>query len=101
SDPQGFAARKQLFSKIIDDANSPAPNKQMSEDLQKQVNDMLVSSGHLDKRGMDEVTNSVRGGQTARGIFLGNAPTAQEGAAVVNASDALKSQQQDEALKYL
>ncbi len=101
ADPSGYAARKQLFDKIMSDAENAPPNAQMSKDLQDQVNGMLQKSGHLDAKGLEEVQNGVRGGQTARGIFLGNAPTAQETSAVVNTSDALKSQQQQEGLQYL
>lgn len=101
SDPTGFAARKQLFDKILEDSQKGAPNQQMSEDLQGQVNTMLQGTGGLDEQGRQEVQNSVRGRQAARGIILGNAPAQEEAQAVVQAQDTLRTQQQQSAEDYL
>jgi hypothetical protein len=50
---------------------------------------------------MQDVQQSVRGGQVARGITLGNAPASQEASAVVGASDKLRTQQEGVAENYL
>ena len=49
SDPTGYAARKQLFDKIISDSEQAPPNAQMSKDLQSQVNGMLENAGQLSR----------------------------------------------------
>lgn len=100
ADPTGYAARQQLFDKILADSKAN-PNRPLAEDLQSEVNSMLQSAGQLDKRGMEQVQQGVRGKQVARGIFLGNAPTSQEATAVVQASQNLRDQQQAAAQSYL
>lgn len=100
SDPTGYAARQQLFDKILADSKSN-PDRPLSNDLQTSVNQMLQNSGKLDEKGLQEVQQGVRGNQVAKGIYLGNAPASEEASAVVNASDSLKSQQQQGALSYL
>lgn len=100
SDPTGYAARQQLFDKILSDSQAN-PDRPMANDLQTQVNDELQNSGHLDEQGLQEVQQGVRGQQVARGIYRGNAAASQEAGAVVNASDALKTGQQNQALQYL
>lgn len=101
SDPVGYAAHQQLFDKIIADAASAPPNAQMASDLENQVNGMLSTSGQLDPKALQQVQQNIRGQQAASGITLGNAPAASEAAAVVNASDNLRTQQQNAAQQYL
>jgi hypothetical protein len=100
SDPTGYAARQQLFDKILSDSKAN-PDRPMAEDLQNQVNTMLGTAGQLDEQGLQQVQGSVRSGQVERGIYLGNAPAAQEAGAVVSASDQLRAQQQSAAQNYL
>lgn len=100
SDPTGYAARQQLFDKILADSKA-APDRPLSNDLQTSINQTLQNAGQLDEKGLQEVQQGVRGQQVAKGIYLGNAPASEEASAVVNASDALRSQQQQGALSYL
>lgn len=101
SDPVGYAARKQLFDKILADSKANPPNAQMSGALQDQVNQMLGGAGNLDPQSRQQIQQGVRSGQAASGITLGNAPAAQEAVATVNAQDALRTQQQQTAEQYL
>lgn len=101
SDPVGYAARKQLFDKILTDSQSAPPNSQMSGALQTQVNSMLTNAGQLDPQSRQQVQQGVRSQQAARGITQGNAPAAEEATATVQAQDALRSQQQQTAAQYL
>lgn len=100
SDPNGYAARKDLFDRIMKEANE-APGQPMSQDLQNSIVQELQGAGKLDRDELNSVQQSVRGGQVARGNYLGNAATAQEAAATVNASDQLRDQQQQQALGFL
>lgn len=100
ADPKGYAARQDLFERIISDSKEH-PDRPLAEDLQSQIVGQLTNAGKLDARELEQVQQQVRGGQVARGNFLGNAATAQEAGAAVGASDALKSQQQQQALGFL
>lgn len=100
SDPTGYAARQQLFDKILADSKDN-PDRPLATDTQDQVNQMLQTSGHLDEQGLQEVQQGTRANQVAHGIYLGNAPASEEASNVVNASDALKTQQQQQASSYL
>lgn len=100
ADPAGYAARKDLFDRIMADSQAH-PDRPMAEDLQNQVTDLLSNAGTMDKQMREQVQGAVRGKQVARGIYLGNAPAAEEASAMVNAADNLRTSQQDEALNYL
>lgn len=100
ADPNGYAARKDLFDRILADSQAH-PDRPMAEDLQTQVMGMLESAGKMDAQMTEQVQQGVRSGQVARGIYLGNAPAAQEAEAVVGAADMLRTQDQDEALSYV
>jgi len=100
ADPTGYAARQQLFDKIMQDAEAN-PNRPMAEELQKQVNGVLQNAGQLDEQGKQQVEQGVRGQQVAKGIYLGNAPASQETSAVVGAADNLRANQQKAATDYL
>ena len=100
ADPSGYAARKQLFDRIMADSQAH-PDRPLAEDLQAQMQTLLGSAGRLDPRQTEQVQQGVRGRQVARGIYLGNAPAAEESSAVVNAADTLRTRQQDEALNYV
>lgn len=100
SDPEGYAARKQLFDKIVTDSESN-PDRPLAQDLQDSIMGQLQDAGRLNARETEQVQQGVRGGQVARGNFLGNAATAEETGAVVHASDALRDQQQQESLGFL
>jgi len=100
SDPNGYAARKELFDRILADSQAH-PDRPMAEDLQQQVTGMLEGAGKMDKQMTEQVQQGVRGHQVSRGIYLGNAPAAEEATAVVGAADQLRTEQQDEALNYV
>jgi hypothetical protein len=100
SDPNGFAARKQLFDKILEDANK-SPDRPLNDSLQAEINAELSKGGQLDSREAEQVREGVRGGQVARGITLGNAPVSQEASAMVKASDDVRTQRQQSAEEFL
>lgn len=103
ADPNGYAARKQLFDKIISDAQAN-PNRPMAQDLQNEVQSLLGQGSNLTTgpgSETEQVQQQVRGHQVGNGIFLGNAPAAQEADAVVNAGDAQQQSRQKEALDFL
>lgn len=103
SDPTGYAARSQLFDKIISDAQAN-PDRPMAQDLQNQVTSLLSQGSNLTtgpNSETEQVQQGVRGQQVENGIFLGNAPTSQEASAVVNAGDQMQQQRQQKALGFL
>jgi len=100
ADPQGYAARQDLFDRILSDSKAN-PNRPLAEDLQNSIVGQLTNSGHLDARELEQVQQGVRGGQVARGNYLGNSAVSEEAGAAVKASDALKNQQQQTALGFL
>lgn len=100
ADPKGYAARKQLFDQILAQADAQ-PNRPMAQDLQDQINSQLQSAGKLTPRELQEVQQQVRGGQVAKGNYLGNAATEQEGAAAVNAAGQKLTNEQQQAMSYL
>lgn len=101
ADPAGYAARKQLFDQIMTDAQGH-PGSPVSQDLQNQISDQLAKGvGFDDARQEQQVRDQARGSQVASGIYRGNAPTAAEGAAVVNAGESLQSTRQQNALNLL
>jgi hypothetical protein len=104
ADPTGYAARQQLFDKILADSKSAAPNAQMSADLQNEVNSQLTTSGQLTggpAGELEEVQQGVRGQQIANGITLGNAAANAETGAVVNAAQNKQNAVQQSASNYL
>lgn len=104
ADPQGYAARKELFDKILADSEKAAPNAKMSSDLQDLVNQQLANGGRLTtgpNSETEQVQQAVRGNQIASGIFLGNAPATQEATAVEQAGENKRSQVQGAASRYL
>lgn len=100
ADPQGYAARQQLFDAILQQANEQ-PNRPIATDLQQQINQTLTDAGHLTDRQLQEVQQNVRGGQVARGNYLGNAATGQEASAAVSAEDQNRTAAQSQALQFL
>lgn len=100
SDPQGYAARQQLFNQILQQAQEQ-PNRPLASDLQNQINQTLTNAGQLDPRMLQEVQQQVRGGQVARGNYLGAAANEQEAAGVLGASQQSQDAAQQQALSYL
>lgn len=100
ADPQGYAARRQLFDQILQQADEQ-PNRPLASDLQNSITQMLNGSGKLDDRQTQEVQQQVRGGQVGHGNYLGNAATEQEAAGVVGAAGQARDQTQQQALQFL
>lgn len=100
ADPQGYAARQQLFERILKSVEAQ-PDRPLAADLQTSIVGELQNAGRLDRRMLDQVQQSVRGGQVRRGNYLGSAATAQEAGGVVNASESLRDSQQQQALGFL
>lgn len=101
ADPQGYAARQQLFDAIQQQANN-APGRPISQDLQNQIQGELSQGANFaDPKMAEQVREQVRGGQSHNGIFLGNAPTSQEAQSMVNAGEQLQSQRQQNAVQLL
>lgn len=100
SDPKGFAARKELFARIMADAEKN-PGRPMAQELQDTITQTLQRGGKLDARQTQQVQEKVRGKQVANGIILGNAPAGAEAGAMVEASDAMLAQRQQQGMDFL
>lgn len=100
ADPIGYAARQQLFDRIMADAEAN-PNRPMNQALQDAVQGELSKAGKLDARQIQEVQQGVRGKQIGRGIILGNAAASEEANALVQASEGLRDQRQQQAAGFL
>lgn len=100
SDPKGFAARKELFARIMADAEKN-PGRPMAQELQDTITQTLQRGGKLDARQTQQVQEKVRGKQVANGIILGNAPASAEAGAMVEASDAMLAQRQQQGMDFL
>lgn len=100
ADPTGYAARQQLFDRIMADAEAN-PDRPMNAALQNAVQGELSKAGKLDARQIEEVQQNVRGKQIGRGIILGNAATSEEANALVGASEGLRDQRQQQAAGFL
>lgn len=100
ADPKGYAARKELFDRIMADANR-RPDRPLSNELQGLITQTLEKGGRLDQRATQQVQEKVRGGQVGRGLYLGNAAAQQETGALVDASDQVRSQRQQQGVNFL
>lgn len=99
ADPQGYAARQQLFDAIMAEANRN-PDQPLSTELSRQIQDELAKGvGFNDDKQKQEVQDAVRGKQVASGIFRGNTATGEEAKAVVGAGEALRNERQQKALQ--
>ncbi len=100
SDPIGYKARKQLFDRIMADAEK-SEGRPMNTQLQAAINSELAKGGQMDAKMQQEVREQVRGKQVAGGITLGNAPALEEASAMVTASENLRNARQQQAGNYL
>lgn len=101
ADPQGYAARQQLFDRIMADARAN-PDRPVATELQQRISAELSKGvGFSDAREEEQVREGIRGGQTRRGIFLGGAPSAEEAAGVTGAGEARRTERQQRALALL
>jgi hypothetical protein len=101
ADPEGYAAKQQLFDKIMADAKAN-PDRPVATELQKSLQDELAKGvGFDDARQEQQVREGVRGDQAARGITLGNAPSSQEAKTVLGAGENLRNQREQNALNLL
>lgn len=99
SDPEGFAARRQLFDRILADSERN-PNRPLAEETQGLITDLLQQGGQLTDRQKEEVQQGVRGQQLRRGIYLGNAPASQEATAVTQAGEQMRGAREAQALQF-
>ncbi len=101
ADPEGYAARKTLFDKILEYATNN-PDRPISTELQTSLQDELAKGvGFDDAKQKEQVTEGVRGKQIKNGIILGNAPASEEAGAVLSAGESLRNQRQQDALAFL
>lgn len=103
SDPTGYAARKELFDRVLRDADAH-PDRPLASELQAQVVAELAKGGQLSTGPNSEteaVQQATRGRQVANGIFLGNAPTSQEATNVVLAGDKRQQERSKQAMDFL
>lgn len=101
ADPQGYAARKQLFDKIISDSKA-TPDRPLNKDLQDQLQTELAKGvGFDDAKQLEQAHEAARGGQVGRGIYLGNAPAAEEARQVTAAGENLRNTRQQNALNLI
>ncbi len=87
SDPQGYAAYGQLWDRIQQQSQAAPPNLALATGTQSDVLNNLTGSQSLSPTELSQVQQSVRGGQVATGVTMGNAPEQQEASAVVGATD--------------
>lgn len=102
ADPQGYAARKQLFQKIISDADKN-PDRPLAEDTQASILSMLNQGGSLGSGAgseLEQVQQGVRANQARSGLYLGNAPAFQEAQAVEKASESARTRRQQQAIAF-
>lgn len=101
ADPQGYNARRELFDKIMQDAQSH-PDRPVASELQQSIqNELAKGAGFDDARQEEQVREGVRGGQVSHGNYLGNAATGQEASTVVNAGESLRNTREANALQML
>jgi hypothetical protein len=102
SDPNGYAARKQLFDKILADADKN-PDRPLAQDTQNQIMQLLQQGGQLTtgpNSETEQVQQGVRGQQLRNGIFLGNAPASAEASAIEQAGEQKRTQNQQQAINF-
>lgn len=100
SDPAGASIRRQLWDSISQSSET-LTNRPGAEQLQALIMGELEKGGQLDPETEERIGQGVRGGQVARGNFLGNAAVAEEAGTIASASEAQKSQRQQQALAFL
>lgn len=100
SDPEGVATRQRLYDQIVGDLNKQ-PDRPTAESLQQSILDDLNKGASLDPQVQRQLSQQVRGGQVARGNFLGNAATGQEVQALTKAGEDQRAQRQQRAISFL
>ncbi len=100
SDPEGVATRQRLYDQIVGDLNKQ-PDRPTADSLQQSILDDLNKGATLDPEVQRQLSQQVRGGQVARGNFLGNAATGQEVQALTKAGEDQRAQRQQRAITFL
>lgn len=101
ADPQGYAARQQLFDRIVADAQNH-PDRPISGDLQNQLKEELAKGvGFNDAKQEQEIRDAIRGQQVKSGVFLGTTPTSTEAKGMTSAGESLRASRQQAALDLL
>lgn len=100
ADPEGYAARQQLFDRIMAQANEQ-PDRPIADDLQQQIMGQLQQAGKMDRRMEQQVEEGVRGKQVEGGLYLGNAAASDEASAKLQAGDDLQASRQQQGVQFL
>lgn len=101
ADPEGYAARQQLFDRIMADAQAH-PGRPVNTELQQSLQDELSKGvGFDDAKQEQQVRDAVRGQQVSSGIYLGSAPTSQEAKGVLKAGESLRNTREQNAMNLL
>lgn len=101
ADPQGYAARQQLFDRIMTEARSN-PDRPLSNDTSQLIQGELArGSGFADQKQRQEFQDTIRGGQVRSGVFRGNTKTSEEAKGMVQAGEGLRNHRQQDALALL
>lgn len=101
SDPQGYAAYKQLFDQIQTEASQNPPDQPLSEQTQSAINNILQNSQTLTPEEQQQSLDRSNAGNVASGITLGNAPEQANVNALVSAADQQQQQAEGTATQYL
>lgn len=102
SDPEGQAMRQRLWQAVQSDVSqAQTAHRPAADELQQLIQAELDRGATLDDVTANRVSQAVRGGQVARGNYLGNAATTQEAQALGSAAEAAQAQRQQEALAFL
>lgn len=100
SDPEGWAARKQMYQLIQDSIARPADTR-MNQAVADQIMAELQQGGQLSDDVRREVEQQVRRGQAARGNTHGNAALFQEAQEVGMAAERRKAERLARAQSWL
>lgn len=101
ADPEGAAMRSRLWQNIKSGVEAGPTSRPGNEEMARLIQERLDRGGTLDPSVEHEISQSVLGKQTAMGNYLGNAAGAEEAGALSAASEAQRSEAQQQALAFL
>lgn len=100
ADPQGHAAREELFNRIMEQAGRTR-ERPIAEELEKQISSELAAGAELDPETRREIEQSILRRQAQTGNLMGNAPAFAQAMEIGSAAEQRRSQRQQKALSYL
>lgn len=101
ADPKGYAARQQLFDKIIAEA-SANPDRPLATETNNLIQAELSKGvGFNDDKQRREFQDTIRGRQAATGITRGASKVSEEAKGMLSAGEGLRNQRQQSALELL